>query len=118
MKVDQMDKTIFQELKENGATTTELAKKIFSPDNLHELKRGDNFIRARMKKWEELGVLKGRETNGKTTYNLLKDKVFIGDASVVINEKNQDAVLPLGAAILIKTDNEWALFEGKKADSS
>jgi len=113
MKVDEIDKMLFQELKKNEATTTDIAKKIFKPKNNYELKKSDNFIRIRMKKWEELGVIKGK-TNGKTIYSIFKDKVFIGDASVVINEKNQDAVLPVGQAILIKTDNEWALFEARK----
>ena len=115
MKIDKIDIEIFKTMIEGKeATTTQIAKKLFQPKDDYELRIKDNFIRMRLKKWVNLGVLEMKEENGKKIYTISKDKVFLGDASLVIETPEQTAVLDLGKGILFKTNDTWFLYEFKE----
>jgi len=94
--IDRIDLEIFSLIYEEPSTTTRLANEIFTPKNKHELRKQDNFIRARVNRWTNQGFICKRQ--GKPNkYYIEEGKLLIGDGKLYIHE----ACIELGSLIIL-----------------
>ena len=117
MKIDKNDisllKILWEIKKSETLSTTDLAKKIFSDDikNVYDLRKKDEFIRKRMKKWLKLGVLDYETIKNRHYFFLLKENIKFGEAKVKIKGQKSDIKLNFKDSVLLKHDGKWVLIE-------
>ncbi len=73
MNLDEIDFLILKlTMKERGYTSTAMAKMIYSPKDVHELRKKDVIVRKKAKKLLKYGFLQNIEKNGVTYWNIGK----------------------------------------------
>lgn len=64
MRIDDLDAKIISAIfGKDGVTTTEIAKIVFNPKCIDDLRKGDDFIRKRLNRYCEYGILKKEGKN-------------------------------------------------------
>jgi len=98
LKIDEIDlailKYLYQLKPEEVITSTDLVKKIFNTKNKYETIKLDNFIRYRLEKLNNIGVLVRDVLNGKYIYMVDTKKVKI--------TKNKIEMVIKGKKVIIK----------------
>lgn len=110
---DQIDLRIFQEFwgleKNQVISTTTIAKNIFKINDYYELKKKDSFIRKRLNKWVEEGVITIKKNNGKCYYSISEGTVLVGKKVFeVLNDKKLN--LNLNNFVSIKNKENIIIF--------
>lgn len=98
LKIDEIDlailKYLYQLKPKEVITSTDLVKKIFNTKNKYETIKLDNFIRYRLEKLNNIGVLVRDVLNGKYIYMVDTEKVKI--------TKNKIEMVIKGKKVIIK----------------
>lgn len=80
MAIDELDVAIFLHLLKVGdATSSQLAREIFRPEDEYTRNRLDNKIRARLKKYAERGMVLVTDAGDKKIYHVAKNRVFVAN---------------------------------------
>jgi hypothetical protein len=110
--IDEIDLRIFEIIKrDKEVTTTKLAKEIFNPKDDYELRKKDSLIRKRLKKWNDLGVVKLVKRVSTSYYSIPFNRIFLGEGEIRIVEKNREVRFKIGEALALKTNFGWILFK-------
>ncbi|MFB6182898.1 MAG: hypothetical protein ABEI78_02430 [Candidatus Nanohaloarchaea archaeon] len=90
MKLDRIDLQIIEIISsgepDDSFTTSYIAKQVYQPDDLKEIKSLDPKIRQRLEKMADYGIVKKTEgENGTKNYNLRTDKIIYGSGEIKVD---------------------------------
>ena len=98
-------------------TTTSymIAKKLFNVRDSYELKKRDMAVKFFLNRWNQYGVLKREDINGKTFYSIDPERIVYGDAKITIKLGKTKKTFNLGATIgILDKDDNWIFFQLKE----
>jgi hypothetical protein len=112
--IDEIDLKIFEIIKRDGeTTTTKIAKEIFNPQDDYELRKKDSFIRKRLKKWNDLGVISFVKRASTSYYKFPLKKIFFGKGKIEIVEEERKFCVELGNLLALNTKYGWLIIPFK-----
>ncbi|MHA1667578.1 MAG: hypothetical protein ACTSUR_02875 [Candidatus Heimdallarchaeaceae archaeon] len=112
VKIDEIDIKMFEIIKrEKECTTTQIAKELFSPKDDYELRKKDVFIRKRLNKWVEVGLIEKVENNGKSFYKIPLENIIFGKASIVVENEEKRVDIDIGNAMVVKLNDKWIIVQ-------
>jgi len=110
LSIDDIDIGIITFLSDNeGSTSTEIVKGIFTPTDDYELVKRDNRLRYRLKRLESAEVVKGEKAKGVMRFSVNEERVFFGYGDLVIGNGDEHLEFELGYFMVIKEKDGYII---------
>ena len=103
--MDETDRDIIEALLDREQSAHELAKAMFKTTDRHELRKRYTFLKYRLGRLAEDGLVRRRDYKPAKYYVPLEDLTY-GKAKIVVNNGSQVIELQLGKVLVVEKEGE------------